>query len=203
MPNMNEYQFHTVAPGYKSKGMAKGTKKEAGEKMNETPGKVIATHPTDGIVGALTYSHKEWKGPGEGRGVDVVMVDPRHRGPEFREGGKAAGAGGVAGAMYNIASREMGYRLGHSSSLSDSGAKFAERVGGPTRTGLPPRANLGGRIGLGQGDLNTDLLQGDLAERAAPVDPVIGRALTPTKQKQRRPKKAVQQELPGEDWSKY
>lgn len=203
MSKLNQYQFHTVAPGYESKGIAKGTKKEARMRQNETAGKVIATHPDDGIVGALTYSHHEWHNPGEGRGVDVVMVDPRHRGPELREGGKAAGAGGVAGAMYNIASHEMGYKLGHSRSLSNSGAKFAERVGGPTRTGQPPRANLGARIGIGPGDLNTDLLNSDLSDRAVEVDPVVGRALTPTKPKQSRPRKSVQMELPGEDWSKY
>jgi hypothetical protein len=135
--------------------------------------------------------------------VDVVMVDPRHRGAEFREGGKGAGAGGVASAMYNIASREMGYRLGHSENLTQRGAAFAKRVGGPTYKGRNPVASVGARIEIEEGGLNTKMLQGDLANSSTPLDPVVGRALTPTKQKQRRSRKPVQDQLPGEDWSKY
>lgn len=198
----NEYQFHTVAPGYEPKKRgATGSKTERNTKVNESPGKVIATHPQDGVVGALSYSHKEWSGGGMGRGVDVAMVDPAHRGPEFRTTGKAAGRGGVADAMYNIASREMGYKLGHSNSLTKSGAKFANRVGGPTTHGREPRANLRD-IPLDKGGLNTDLLQNDLASRATPVDPVIGRALTPMRSIQRR-NKVVQPTLPGTDWNQY
>ena len=148
---------------------------------------------TDRIVGHLGIDAHLSKGTpkdptpgGRGLGVGLVYTDPSIRGQ------------GVASAMYNIASRELGYQPMHDEVRTKEGDKFAKNVGGPMSPKDPGKPVMASwEIPDGGDEMQT--IQQPRWERGKPVDRTVAHALTPVKPKQRRKRKAdgVQEMLPG------
>ena len=171
--------------------------------VDDGPGKkqVLARDTgADRIVGHMsldTHMHPKSSGKsfggnnpgGFGLGVGLAYTTPEVRGQ------------GIAGAMYNIASRELGYKPMHDNVRSPAGDRFARSVGGPFHPTDNYEKPVMQQWELLDGGEEMQDIQRPNWERGTPIDSTIAGALTPQKPKQRRKRKSdgVQDQLPGMD----
>lgn len=154
----------------------------------------LASHPEQGIISSLVLSNDQWPNKREpwGRGLGVETV---YTHPDFRQRG-------IASALYNIASRQLGYAPEHDQTRTKSGNAFAQKVSG----GEGGRGHIPGGAKPPYPMPSWELEDpGTLPEkqsanwmRGEKIDPVHAAALTPQKPPTRRGRKPKQLALPLE-----
>lgn len=133
-------------------------------------GRVVnAYHPEHGIIGHLSAGiDRRYERTGLGMSTKLAYVHPEYR----RQG--------VATAMFNILSHQMGYTPTQDSVRTDAGDKWARSTGAP----LPSRIRMRNwDIPAGEVEESIAEAQRDNWERGEKVDPTIANALTPVKAK--------------------
>jgi GNAT superfamily N-acetyltransferase len=158
--------------------------------------RVLASHPTEGIIGLLNFEDYEKPKSGESKHVGLVYTKPAFR------------KQGIGSAMYNIASREVGYPLAHDVVRSPAGNRFAISTSGTGKEGRghtpwagrnikqPPHKMPAWELPEHQEHRMAEI-QSPTWQRADKVDPKWAKALTPAKGKRRKGKRVQQLMLPG------
>lgn len=151
--------------------------------------KVLAATPEKGIIGILTASPEEKVGKGIQTSLAFVHPEMRRK--------------GIASAMYNILSYQVGYKPRQDDVRSPAGNAWAKSTGGHI-------ANPG-EVMMKQWDIPASEVEKNLPAihtsdwmRGEKIDPTIAKALTPYKKpRKRKAKPPVQEQLSGIDWNTY
>lgn len=143
---------------------------------------VLAAHPTEGTVGLLNVEQSRRDNPGAGGGLRSQLAFVH---PDFRRQG-------IATAMYNIASYQLGYKPVHDLVRTKAGDAWAKAVGGAV-----PEA-----VRMPSWDMTPEEANKNLPDRqwrnwmaGEPIEPSIAKALTPVREKKKRPRKFKQLDL--------
>ena len=201
--NLSQYQFGIQKgpaegpdrSGFANMSKAAATRRRTGDTDADH---IVAHHPEHGVVGVMGYSRQEVPNPTMAKTITSIWVHPQHRG-QFKTTGKKKGTGGVAEAMYGLASRDVGYDVAHSATLSPRGAKFANRVGGPHHQSSPRATPNTPNWEIPSTDYNNDVMTNRWAA-SEKVDTRVSNALLPVRQPRRKPQ-GEQQSLPLEGGS--
>lgn len=139
---------------------------------------VLAGHPDYGVVGMLNLERMNPRARASGLTSSLAYVHP-----DFRRRG-------IASAMYNIGSHEVGYKPLHDEARSPLGDKFARSVGGAIPADFPKPIMKAWDIPRDKIEIN-EKQAGNWAAGET-VDPAVAKALTPVKPVRRRSNRAFE-----------